>query len=194
MAVTLSALHTGHTLLSRNIIIFMFLVLISVRSWVNPRAQSGREDLVKLKKKIIGLIRSRTRDLPAYSIVPELLHYCSWNNDHIQHQDVNTCVKMRWAYPNGILAVNMKLLSKGHYGTRDESGSWVDAQLQETSSRSRDSTWKCTVNYIPLSFRLSFTSDVTLQPSYVDRCIYSFPLTIKLSVWMYVSLYMSCGI
>jgi hypothetical protein len=38
MAVRLSALRTRHTLLPRNIIIFMFMVLIYVRGWVNPRA------------------------------------------------------------------------------------------------------------------------------------------------------------
>jgi hypothetical protein len=37
MVVRLSALRTRRTLLPRNIIIFMFLVLISVRSWVNSR-------------------------------------------------------------------------------------------------------------------------------------------------------------
>jgi hypothetical protein len=37
MAVRLSALRTRLTLLPRNIIIFMFLLLISVRGWVNPK-------------------------------------------------------------------------------------------------------------------------------------------------------------
>jgi hypothetical protein len=42
MVVKLSALRTRGTLLPRNIIIFMFLVLISFRSWVNPSALCGR--------------------------------------------------------------------------------------------------------------------------------------------------------
>jgi hypothetical protein len=37
MVVRLSALSTRRTLLPRNIIIVMFLVLISVRGWVDPR-------------------------------------------------------------------------------------------------------------------------------------------------------------
>jgi hypothetical protein len=35
MAVSLSALRTRHTLLPRNIIIFMILVLISINGWEN---------------------------------------------------------------------------------------------------------------------------------------------------------------
>jgi hypothetical protein len=54
MAVSLLALRTGHTLLSRNIIIFMFLVLISVRGLVRP------EGLGKLKKIHLIGYKSRT--------------------------------------------------------------------------------------------------------------------------------------
>jgi hypothetical protein len=47
----LSALRTHHTLLPRNIIIFMFVVLISVRGWVNPQGLVRMEGLGTLKKK-----------------------------------------------------------------------------------------------------------------------------------------------
>jgi hypothetical protein len=61
MAVTLSALRFPPSI---------FLVLISVRGWVDARAIVRLEDLGKLKKKI-HLIRIRFRDLPACSIVPQ---------------------------------------------------------------------------------------------------------------------------
>jgi hypothetical protein len=78
MAVRLSALRTGRSLPSGR-----FLVLISVRDWVDPRVIVQLEGLGKLKKSN-NLIGNRTHDLVAFSVVPQptaLLH--AWYNDRL---------------------------------------------------------------------------------------------------------------
>jgi hypothetical protein len=64
MAVRLSALRAGRPLPPGR-----FLVLISVRGWVDTRDIVRLEGLSQLKK--IHLIGTRTRDLPACCIVPQ---------------------------------------------------------------------------------------------------------------------------
>jgi hypothetical protein len=66
MAVRLSALSAG-----RPLSLGIFLVLISVRGWVDTRTTVRLEGLGRLKKKSDDLIGKRTRDLPACSIVPQ---------------------------------------------------------------------------------------------------------------------------
>jgi hypothetical protein len=68
MAARLSALRAGRTLPPGIFFFLRFLVLISVRGCVDPRAIVRPEGLGKLEK--IHLIGTRFRDLPACSIVP----------------------------------------------------------------------------------------------------------------------------
>jgi hypothetical protein len=65
MAVRLSALRTGRPLLPGR-----FLVPISVRELVDPRAKMRLEGLMSIEKSN-DLIENRTFDLPACSTVPQ---------------------------------------------------------------------------------------------------------------------------
>jgi hypothetical protein len=69
MAVRLSALRTDRALLLRNII-FLLMVLISIRGWVIPRAMVQLEGLGKLQK-FNDLIGTRTRKFPAFRIASQ---------------------------------------------------------------------------------------------------------------------------
>jgi hypothetical protein len=86
MAVRLSALHAGRPLPPGR-----FLVLISVRVWVDPRAIVRLEELGELEKSN-DLIGTRSRDLPACSIVPQ--------PTTLPRAPSHRCGEISWPYRN----------------------------------------------------------------------------------------------
>jgi hypothetical protein len=86
MAVKLSALRAGRCLILTNII-FIFLVLIFVRSGVNPSA-SGR---IKKTDKIIDYIGSRIHELPSFSVMrgPGIYSACKRNYYEEQKNNIS---------------------------------------------------------------------------------------------------------
>jgi hypothetical protein len=99
MAVRLSALRAGYPLP-----LGIFLVLISVRGWVDPKAIVWLEGLSKLKKKFNDLVGTRTRDLLICSIVPQPTTLS--RAPHLSKRDSNrtlhfiSCSSLSWEAPS----------------------------------------------------------------------------------------------
>jgi hypothetical protein len=95
MAVSLSALRTGPTLLPTNIFWYSFLL--------EAESTSG---IRKLKKKINDLIGNRTRDLPACSIVLQrttlLRASSSVDNNNNNNKCIVICIIVICMYNNNI--------------------------------------------------------------------------------------------
>jgi hypothetical protein len=107
MAARLSALHAG-----RHLPPGRFLVLISVRDWVDPRTIVRLEGLGKLKN--IHIIGTRTSDLPVCIIVPQpttlpveefssdIFHYRSLYSRRVRFPDVIHMLQVIQGHCHGI--------------------------------------------------------------------------------------------
>jgi hypothetical protein len=121
-----------------------FLVLISVRDWVDTRAIVWLEGLGKLKKKKIHLIRTRSHDLLAYSIVPQpttlsCAPYRSWQILYIRCSIYiwEICGHCGWRQYCGSSYTVVLFCNWGHKVLRD--GSWCKLHW-----------WSLTAKQVPL--------------------------------------------
>jgi hypothetical protein len=89
--VSLSALRAGYPSSSGR-----FLVLISIRGWVDPRGHCAALRIGQIDNKFNYLIMNRTRDLPVCSIVPHMSRENDLSSDILRLKCLWGCIIIKY--------------------------------------------------------------------------------------------------